>query len=224
MYMCAADIPAADVEAWYGKTMADLQQLQYLWQFKINTTGTGHYVDAGPAGCDIAPLEKNYSDGSPSGGPYLADGPYIGTCPLHLETVKQPDGKAKVYFWVNSYSSPHLARRQESPSKSLPQSAKSQSPSRLQRRLQRRSPHLPQRRRSMQRASTPVATNCARDSRKFSRGARRRSEGLTLRALWRIVPVRDRRRLLQLAGATSCSVNAAAAVGTPTSAKDASLS
>jgi hypothetical protein len=128
VYMCTADVPPADVEEWYGKTMADLQKLQYLWKFKINTSGTDHYVDAGPAGCDVIPLEKNYSDGSSSDGPFIGDGPYIGQCPLHLETVKQADGKAKVYFWLNSYSSPYLARRHDSPSKALPQSAKSQAP------------------------------------------------------------------------------------------------
>ena len=126
VYMCSADIPAANVEEWYAKTMADLQQLQYLWQFKIETAGTDRYVDAGPAGCEVGPLEKIYSDGSPSDGPYLRDGPYIGQCPLHLEAVKQAGGTARVYFWLNSYTSPYLARRRESPSKS--QSAKSQAP------------------------------------------------------------------------------------------------
>jgi hypothetical protein len=128
VYMCSADIPAADAEEWYSKTMGDLQQLQYLWQFKIETAGTDHYVDAGPAGCEVASLQKIYSDGSPSDGPYLADGPYLGQCPLHLEAVKQASGTAKVYFWLNSYTSPYLARRQESPSKSFPRSTKSQAP------------------------------------------------------------------------------------------------
>ncbi len=128
VYMCSADIPAAEVEEWYGKTLRDLRQLQYLWQFKTQDAGTDHFVDAGPAGCEVAPLEKVYSDGSPADGPYLAAGPYFGDCPLHLETVQQADGKARVYFWVNSYSSAYLARRQDSPSRSLPQSAKNQGP------------------------------------------------------------------------------------------------
>jgi hypothetical protein len=128
VYMCSADIPAAEAEPWYAKTMADLRQLQYLWQFKTEDAGTDHFVDAGPAGCDVAPLEKAYTDGSPADGPYLAAGPYIGDCPLHLETVRQADGKARVYFWVNSYSSPYQARRQDSPSRSLPQLAKNQGP------------------------------------------------------------------------------------------------
>jgi hypothetical protein len=128
VYMCTAEIPAAEVEPWYSKTMADLHQLQYLWQFKTETSGTDRYVDAGPAGCEVARLEKTYSDGSPAGGPYFAEGPYFGQCPLHIEAVKQSDGKAKVYFWLNSYSSPNLARKLESPSKSFPQSAKSQVP------------------------------------------------------------------------------------------------
>jgi len=128
VYMCSGDIPAAEVEPWYAKTMADLHQLQYLWQFKTENAGTDHYVDAGPAGCEVAPVDKTYSDGTDADGPFLADGPYIGQCPLHLQAVKQADGTAKVYFWVNSYSSPYLARKQDSPSKGLPQSAKSQAP------------------------------------------------------------------------------------------------
>jgi hypothetical protein len=128
VYMCSADIPAAEVEPWYGKTMAELRQLQYLWQFKTEDSGTDHFVDAGPAGCEVAPLEKAYTDGSPADGPYLAAGPYFGDCPVHLETVQQADGKARVYFWVNSYSSPYIARRQDSPSRSLPQSARNQGP------------------------------------------------------------------------------------------------
>ena len=128
VYICTAEIPAAEVEPWYSKTMADLHQLQYRWEFKTQTSGTDYYVDAGPAGCDVATVEKAYSDGSPSDGPYLADGPYFGQCPLHLEAVKQADGKAKIYFWLNSYTSPYLARKQDSPSKLFQQSAKSQAP------------------------------------------------------------------------------------------------
>jgi hypothetical protein len=128
VYLCSGDIPGAEVEPWYAKTMADLRQLQYLWQFKIENAGTDHYVDAGPAGCEVAPVDKTYSDGTDADGPFLADGPYLGQCPLHLQTVQQADGTAKVYFWVNSYSSPYVARKRESPSRSLPQSAKSQAP------------------------------------------------------------------------------------------------
>jgi hypothetical protein len=128
VYICSADIPVADVDEWYSKTMADLRQLQYRWQFKVQDVGMDHYVDAGTPGCEVAPRETKYSDGADADGPYLADGPYIGQCPLHIEAVKRADGTAKVYFWLNSYSSPYLARKQDSPSKSLPQSAKSQAP------------------------------------------------------------------------------------------------
>ena len=128
VYMCAAEIPAVELEPWYAKTMADLHQLQYLWQFKTETSGSDYFVDAGPAGCEVAHLEKTYSDGSLADGPYFAEGPYFGQCPLHLEAVKQSDGKARVYFWVNSYSSPYITRMLEPPSKSYPQSAKSQAP------------------------------------------------------------------------------------------------
>jgi hypothetical protein len=128
VYMCSADIRVADLEEWYAKTMADLHQLQYLWQFKIETAGTDHYVDAGPTGCEVAPVDKTYSDGTDADGPYLAEGPYRGQCPLHLQAVQQADGAAKVYFWLSSYTSPYLARKPDSPSRSFPPSAKSQSP------------------------------------------------------------------------------------------------
>jgi hypothetical protein len=35
-------------------------------------------------------------------GPYIADGPYLGQCPLHLQTVRQSDGTARISFWLNS--------------------------------------------------------------------------------------------------------------------------
>jgi hypothetical protein len=217
--------------------MADLQQIQYLWQFKINTAGADHYVDAGPAGCDVLPLEKNYSDGSPSDGPYLADGPYIGTCPLHLETVKQADGKAKVYFWVNSYSSPYLARRQESPSKSLPQSAKSQAPqvAKSQGPQSASASEAESESSPATVAEAPAAEQAAGKHAgcdELCQGLKKVLEGRasSFRGIDATSTVADRsgtgssEAAVQLAGATSCSVNSAPAVGTRTSAKNESAS
>ena len=82
VYMCSAELPAQEAEEWYAKTMADLHELQYLWQFKSESPGADHYVDAGPQGCDPPHLETtNY-------GPYhvqelyIAEGPYLGQCPF----------------------------------------------------------------------------------------------------------------------------------------------
>jgi hypothetical protein len=105
MYLCQGGVSVAEAEEWYAKTLADLQQLQYLWQFKIETRDTDHYVDAGPPGCEVARLD----------GPYVADGPYLGQCPLHLQAVKQPNGMARVYLWLTSYTSPFLVRRPDLP-------------------------------------------------------------------------------------------------------------
>ena len=48
VYMCSAEVPAQEAEEWYAKTMADLHELQYLWQFKGESPGEDHYIDAGP--------------------------------------------------------------------------------------------------------------------------------------------------------------------------------
>jgi len=101
MYMCEGHVPAADAEKWYGKTLAELQQLQYLWSFRVQSPGTDHFVDAGPADCDVAAMD----------GTYVTDGPYLGQCPLHLQTVRQADGTDAVHLWITSYTSPFLARR-----------------------------------------------------------------------------------------------------------------
>ena len=37
--MCSAEVPAQEAEEWYAKTMADLHELQYLWQFKSESPG-----------------------------------------------------------------------------------------------------------------------------------------------------------------------------------------
>ncbi len=125
VYMCSAELPAQEAEEWYAKTMADLHELQYLWQFK-ESPGADHYVDAGPQGCDPPHLETT------SYGPYhveelyIAEGPYLGQCPLHLQTVRHPDGTARISFWLNS--SVNLARNPAPPSKSLELSVSAKPP------------------------------------------------------------------------------------------------
>jgi len=57
-------------------------------------------VDAGPADCDVAATD----------GLYITDGPYVGQCPLHFQTVRQADGTDSVHLWITSYTSPFLAR------------------------------------------------------------------------------------------------------------------
>ncbi len=117
VYMCSAEVPAQDAEEWLAKTMADLHELQYLWQFKSESPGTDHYVDAGPQGCEPPQVETTSYGGFHTGEPYLASGPYLGQCPLHLQTVRQPDGTARISFWLNS--SVNLARNPKPASQSL---------------------------------------------------------------------------------------------------------
>jgi hypothetical protein len=125
VYMCSAEVPAQEVEEWYAKTMADLHELQYLWQFKSESPGADHYVDAGPQGCEVARLETTNYGGYHVEGPYIADGPYLGQCPLHLQTVRQSDGTARISFWLNS--SVNLARNPAPPSRALELSASAKS-------------------------------------------------------------------------------------------------
>jgi hypothetical protein len=117
VYMCSAEIPAQEAEEWYAKTMADLHELQYLWQFKSESPGTDHYVDAGPQGCEPPQVETITYGAFHAEEPYLATGPYLGQCPLHLQTVRHPDGTARISFWLNS--SVNLARNPKPASQSL---------------------------------------------------------------------------------------------------------
>jgi hypothetical protein len=94
MYICYAKVPNPDSQRWYARTLHLLQGLNPTWQFQVNSSGENHYVDAGPAGCEIPPN----------------DGPHRGQCPLHLETMKQSDGTSKLYLWINSISSPYLLK------------------------------------------------------------------------------------------------------------------
>jgi hypothetical protein len=128
VYMCSAEVPAQEAEEWYAKTMADLHELQYLWQFKSESPGEDHYVDAGPQGCEAARLETTNYGGYHLEGPYIVAGPYLGQCPLHLQTVRQSDGSARISFWLNS--SLNLARNPAPPSRALEltASAKSEAP------------------------------------------------------------------------------------------------
>lgn len=100
MYFCSGNLSPAETEEWYSKTLADLHELQYLWQFKVESPGTDHFVDAGPSGCEVPPQD----------GTYITDGPYLGQCPVHLQTVRQPDDRYNVELWIDSYSSPYLVR------------------------------------------------------------------------------------------------------------------
>jgi len=125
VYMCTAEVSVQEAEEWYAKTMADLHELQYLWQFKSESDGADHYVDAGPQGCEVARLETTNYGGYQLEGPYIADGPYLGQCPLHLQTVRQTDGTAKISFWLNS--SVNLARNPAPPSRALELSASAKS-------------------------------------------------------------------------------------------------
>jgi hypothetical protein len=125
VYMCSAEVPAQEAEEWYAKTMADLHELQYLWQFKGESPGEDHYIDAGPQGCEAAQLETINYGGYHLEGPYIAAGPYLGQCPLHLQTVRQSDGTARISFWLNS--SVNLARNPAPPSGALELSASAKS-------------------------------------------------------------------------------------------------
>jgi hypothetical protein len=117
VYMCSAELPAQEAEEWYAKTMADLHELQYLWQFKSASPGADHYVDAGPQGCEPPQVETTSYGAFHAEEPYLASGPYLGQCPLHLQTVRHPDGTARISFWLNS--SVNLARNPKPTSQSL---------------------------------------------------------------------------------------------------------
>jgi hypothetical protein len=104
MMMCYGQVFYPDAQAWYSKTITALQQLQYLWHFKIDSPNSDHYVDGGPPDCEVPP----------------SDGPYVGQCPLHVQSVKQPDGSAKIYLWVNSYTSPYLVPKPPPPPSKAP--------------------------------------------------------------------------------------------------------
>jgi len=94
MYICYGKVPNPDSQKWYARTLQALRDLKPAWHFQISSSGEDHYVDAGPADCEIPPNE----------------GPHRGQCPLHLQTMKQGDGTTKLYLWMNSLSSPYLLK------------------------------------------------------------------------------------------------------------------
>ena len=128
VYKCSAEVSAQEAEDWYAKTMADLHELQYLWHFKSESPGTDHYIDAGPQDCDVTPVATTSYGGYHWEGPYITAGPYLGQCPLHLQTVRQSDGAVRISFWLNS--SVNLAQNPAPPSRALEltASAKSEPP------------------------------------------------------------------------------------------------
>jgi hypothetical protein len=149
VYMCSAEVLAQEAEEWYAKTMADLHELQYLWQFKIESAGADHYVDAGQPGCEVARVETTSYGGYHVEKPYIVDGPYLGQCPLHLQTVRQADGTARISFWLNS--SVNLARNPGPPPRSLELLASAKS-------------ELPQPRSASAPASTPQHASATADN------------------------------------------------------------
>jgi hypothetical protein len=121
VYMCSAEVAAQEAEEWFAVTMANLHELQYLWQFQSKSAGADHYVDAGPQGCEPPQIETTIYGGFHVDQPYIAEGPYLGQCPLHLQTVRQANGSARISFWLNS--SLNLARNPTPASKTLDLSA-----------------------------------------------------------------------------------------------------
>jgi hypothetical protein len=99
MYVCYAQIPLAAGDSWFRTTVDNAKHLQPDWSFKVSTDGDNRYADAGPENCEAT---------SP-------DGPYIGQCPFHVQMVRQPDGSANLYLWINSYSSPSLLHHIQPP-------------------------------------------------------------------------------------------------------------
>jgi hypothetical protein len=92
MYICSAQQPLAGADSWFRSITDTARLLQPRWQARQDNRGADRMLDLGPAGCS----------------PTAADGPYLGQCPLHVEISRQADGTAKLYLWINSFSSPYL--------------------------------------------------------------------------------------------------------------------
>lgn len=107
MYMCYAQVSQADAQNSYNGILDALKRLKPEWRFQISSPGDDHFVRAGPPDCVNPPN----------------DGPYIGDCPLQLQTAKQPDGTVRLHFWMNSLSSPYLVKRRPAPMTAPPASA-----------------------------------------------------------------------------------------------------
>ena len=92
MYICYSQAPLAGADAWFRSTLQGMKRVQPSWQFKITAAATDQSVDAGPLDCE----------------PNATQGPYSDQCPLHMQLTKQADGSTKLYFILNSLSSPYL--------------------------------------------------------------------------------------------------------------------
>lgn len=77
IYICYAQVPAANADSWSTAMLDSLRLLQPTWHFQITSPAADHYMDAGPPDCEIPPT----------------GGPYLGQCPLrqanrwHCETL-----------------------------------------------------------------------------------------------------------------------------------------
>ncbi len=99
MYMCYAQVSQQDAQNSYSSILDALKRLKPAWRFQVSSPDDDHFVRAGPPDCENPPN----------------DGPYIGDCPLQLQTVKQKDGTVRLHFWMNSLSSPYLVKHPPAP-------------------------------------------------------------------------------------------------------------
>ncbi len=99
MYMCYAQVSQQDGRNAYSSILDALKRLKPAWRFQVSSPDDDHFVRAGPPDCENPPN----------------DGPYIGDCPLQLQTVKQKDGTVRLHFWMNSLSSPYLVKHPPAP-------------------------------------------------------------------------------------------------------------
>jgi len=104
--MCYAQVSQQDGQHAYSSILDALKRLKPAWRFQVSSPDGDRFVRAGPPDCENPPN----------------DGPYVGDCPLQLQTVKQSDGTVRLHFWMNSLSSPYLAKRPPAP-KTLPKTA-----------------------------------------------------------------------------------------------------
>ncbi len=70
MYMCYAQVSQQDAQNSYSSILDALKRLKPAWRFQVSSPDDDHFVRAGPPDCENPPN----------------DGPYIGDCPLQLQT------------------------------------------------------------------------------------------------------------------------------------------